>query len=49
MAQSATKERDLLGVKPFCERLLESPLRWERWEIILKLAILAKESISIDT
>ena len=44
MAQSAIKERTLLGTEPFCERpTLEPPLRWERWRIILKLAILAKE------
>ena len=50
MAQSATKERALLGINLLWERLtLEPPLRWERWRISLKLAILAKEGISIDT
>ena len=49
MAQSANKERGLLGIEPFRERpTLEPPLRWERWRIILKLAILAKEGISIN-
>ena len=28
---------------------MKPPLRWERWQITLKLAILAKEGISIDT
>ena len=28
---------------------LEPSLRWDRWQIMLKLAIMAKESISIDT
>ena len=50
MAQSAVKIRALLGIEPFLERpTLEPPLRWERWQILLKLAILAKEGISIDT
>ena len=49
MAQSAAKEQALLGIEPFWERpTLEPPLRWERWRIILKLAILAKEGILID-
>ena len=49
MAQSAVKERALLGIEPFWEKpTLEPPLRWERWQIMLKLAILAKEGISID-
>ena len=50
MAQSATKERALLGTNSFWDRpTLEPPLRWERWRIILELAILFKEGISIDT
>ena len=33
MAQSAVKERALLGIEPFLERpTLEPPLRWERWQ-----------------
>ena len=50
MAQSAVKERALLGIELFWEKpTLEPPLRWERWQIMLKLAILPKEGISIDT
>ena len=50
MAQSAVKERSLLGIEPFWEKpTLEPPLRWDRWQIMLKLSILAKEGISIDT
>ena len=50
MAQSATKERALLGIEPFWNKpTLEPPLRWDRWQIMLKLAIMAKEGISIDT
>ena len=49
MVQSSPKERALLGVEPFWERpTLKTPLRLERWRIILKLAIIAKEGISID-
>ena len=49
MAQSATKERALPGIEPFLEKpTLEPPLRWDRWHIMLKLAIMAKEGISID-
>ena len=50
MVQSAVKERALLRIEPFWEKpTLEPPLRWERWQIMLKLAILAKKVISIDT
>ena len=49
MTQSATKERALLGIEPFWEKTtLEPPLRWDRWQIMLKLAIMAKGGISID-
>ena len=50
MAQTSVKERALLGSEPFWDKpALEPPLRWERWQIMLKLAILAKEGNSIDT
>ena len=50
MVQSALKERALIGIEPFWEKpTLETTLRWDRWQILLKLAILAKEGISIDT
>ena len=49
MAQSATKECALFGIEPFWGKpALEPPLRWDRWQIIMKLAIMAKEGISID-
>ena len=50
MALSVPKERALLlGIELFWERpTLEPSLRWEPWNIILKLAIFAKEGISID-
>ena len=50
MAQSAAKERALLGIEPFWDKpTLEPPLRWDRWQIMLKLAIMAKDGISINT
>ena len=49
MARSAPKERAPFGIETFWElSTMEPPLRWERWRINLKLAILAKEGISID-
>ena len=39
MEQSTPKYGALLGIEPFWERTtLEPPLRWERWQIIPKLA-----------
>ena len=50
MAQSPFKERAFFGIEPFWEKpILEPPLRWDRCQVRLQLAILAKESISIDT
>ena len=50
MAQSATKELAIFGIEPFWEKpTLEPPLQWDRWQVMLKLAIMAKERISIDT
>ena len=49
MAQSAAKERALFGIEPFWEKpTLEPPFRLDRWQILLKLAIMAKEGISTD-
>ena len=48
-AKAATKERAPLGIEPFWEKpTLEPPLGWDRWQIMLKLAIMAKEGISIN-
>ena len=42
MAQSAVKECAILGIEPFWEKpTVEPPLRWDRWQIMLKLALLA--------
>ena len=45
MAQSATKERALLGIEPFWEKpTLEPPLQWDRWQVMLKLALWLKKA-----
>ena len=51
MAQSARESRKTpLTIKPFWERPTSDPLiRWEKWRIQVKLAILARENITLDT
>ena len=49
MAQSATK-RTPLGIDPFWDKSTpDPPLRWEKWRVQYKLALLAKENIILDT
>ena len=49
MAQSATK-RTPLGIDPFWDKPTpDPPLRWEKWRVQYKLALLAKENIILDT
>ena len=49
MAQPATK-RSPLGIGPFWDKPTpHSPLRWEKWRVENKLALLAKEHITLDT
>ena len=49
MAQSAPKERAILGFEPFWERLtMKPPLQCKKWGNILELAILAIEEIPVD-
>ena len=49
MAQSATK-RTPLGIYPFWDKATpDPPLRWEKWRVQYKLALLAKENIILDT
>ena len=51
MAQSARESRKTpLSKDPFWERLnSDPPIRWEKCRIQVKLAILARENITIDT
>ena len=51
MAQPARESRKTpLSIEPFWERpTSDPPIRWEKWRIQLKLAILARENITIDT
>ena len=49
MVQSATK-RTLLGIDSFLDKTTtDPPLRFEKWRVQYKLALLAKENISLDT
>ena len=49
MAQSATK-RTPHGIDPFWDKPTpDPPLRWEKWRVRYKLALLAKENIILDT
>ena len=49
MAQPATKCTPL-GIDPFCDKPTpDPPLRWEKWIVQYKLALLAKENIILDT
>ena len=51
MAQSARESRKTpLSIVPFWERPnSDPPLTWETWRIQVKLAILARENITLDT
>ena len=49
MAQSATQKRTPLGIEPFWEKpSADLPLKWEKWQMQEKLALLAKENIALD-
>ena len=50
MAQSARESRKTpLSIEPFWERPTSDPsVRWENWRIQVKLAILARENITLD-
>ena len=51
MVQSAREScKTPLSIEPFWERATsEPPIRWEKWRIQAKLAILAGENITLDT
>ena len=51
MAQSARKScKTPLSIEPFWEQAKsDPPIRWEKWRIQLKLVILARENIKLDT
>ena len=49
MAQSA-KRRTPLGIDDFWDKpTADPPLRWEKWRVQYKLALLAKENTILDT
>ena len=51
MAQPAREPRKTpFSIEPFWERpTSDPPIRWEKWGIQVKLAILARENITLDT
>ena len=51
MAQSTREsQKTSLSIEPFWERpTSDPPLRWEKWRIQVKLAIIARENITLDT
>ena len=51
MARSAREYRQTpLSIKPFSERATrDPPIRWEKWRTQVKLAIIARENITLDT
>ena len=50
MAQSATQKRTPLGIETFWGKpSADPPLKWEKWQMQAKLALLAKENIALDT
>ena len=50
MTQSATQKRTPLGIEPFWDKpSADPPLKWEKWQMQAKLALLAKENITVDT
>ena len=51
MAQSALESRKTpFSIEPFWERATsDPPIRWEKWRIQGKLAILARDNITFDT
>ena len=49
MGQSATLKRSPHGIEPFWEKpSADPPLKWEKWQMQAKLALLAKESLALD-
>ena len=49
MAQSATQKRTPLGIEPFWEKpSSDPPLKWEKLWMQAKLALLAKENITLN-
>ena len=52
MAQALNREsrRTLLSIEQFWERATEEPtIQWEKWLVQVKLAILARENITLDS
>ena len=49
MAQPAAQKWTPLGIEPFWDKTsVDPPLKWEKWQMQAKLALLANENITID-
>ena len=49
IAQPATQKRTPLGIEPFWGKpSAYPPLKWEKWRMQAKLALFAKENITLD-
>ena len=49
MAQSANPQRTPVGIPFYWDRGVDPPTEWPIWAATLKIAIIAKESINVDT
>ena len=49
MAQSANLQRTPVGIPFYLERGIDPPTDWPTWALTLKIAIIAKESLNVDT
>ena len=49
MAQSANLQRTPVGIPFYWERAIDPPTDWPTWAATLKIAIIAKESLNVDT
>ena len=49
VAHSATQKRTPPCIEPFCDKpSADTPLKWEKWQMQAKLALLAKENFNLD-
>ena len=49
MVQSANLQRTPVGIPFYWERGIDPPTDWHTWAATLKIAIIAKESLNVDT
>ena len=49
MAQSANLQRTPVGIPFYWEKGIDPPIDWPTWAATPKIAIIAKESLNVDT